>query len=327
PILLEDLERSYEQAAKREPPRLPAKTTSFQHWAGFLEDHARSPELRAELGYWAAEARRSVSPLPVDFAGANDERSCRTVWVALEESETEALLREVPAAYGTQIQDALLAALAQALGEWRGGTGPVLVDLEGHGREEGLSAGVDLTRTVGWFTTFYPILLDLGDASGPGAALQRVKEQLRSVPRRGIGYGLLRYLAMDSEVSGQLAELPAAEVSFNYAGQGGGARSEGSAFRAAQESGGLSHSLAGERHYLLDINGQVAGGRLRMGFTYSSNVHGHETISRLATEYLTALRELIAHCLSPDTAGYTPSDFPLMSLSQDELDELVAEEE
>src|SRR6185369_13239460 len=172
PILLEDLETSYGQASRGDSIRLPAKTTSFLNWAERLEGYGRSDRLLAELAFWAAEARRQMPPLPVDFGGDGDERSSQTVRVELKSDETEVLLREVPAAQA-QILDALLAALAQSLDRWRGAPGPVLVDLEGHGREEELFDGVDLTRTVGWFTALYPVLLDLRGVSGPAAALQR----------------------------------------------------------------------------------------------------------------------------------------------------------
>ena len=148
--------------------------------------------------------------------------SAATVSVELPEAATRALLRQAPAAYRTRVDELLLTALARVLVRSTGGE-RVLLDIEGHGREETLvgdlsGAGVDLSRTVGWFTTLYPVALDLSGAADSGAAIQAVKEQLRAIPGKGLGYGLLRFLG-DPEAVSTLADRPGPEVSFNYLGQ------------------------------------------------------------------------------------------------------------
>src|SRR5262249_12293204 len=158
--------------------------------------YAQSSALAAERSYWLEQPWTRVSPLPVDCAeGDNSVASSRTVVVSLSVEETQALLQQVPEAYRTQINDVLLTAVAQAFAEWTGAR-TLLVNLEGHGREEILE-NTDLSRTVGWFTTIFPVLLDLAGTSHPGEALKTIKEQLRRIPNRGIGYGLLRYLRED----------------------------------------------------------------------------------------------------------------------------------
>jgi len=216
----------------------------------------------------------------------------------------------------------LLTALVQAVARWTGSRS-VLVDLEGHGRED-LFDDVDVSRTVGWFTTAFPVSLDLGDADGPGEALKMVKEQLRRVPQRGIGYGLLCYLCEDEEVAKQLQALPQPEISFNYMGQLDRALPEGSPFGPACESRGADRSLRGKRSHLLEINGSIAGGRLRLEWTYSENLHRRATIERLVQDFAEALRAIIAHCQSPEAGGVTPSDFPLAGLDQKKLDKVLA---
>ncbi|HYQ83486.1 MAG TPA: condensation domain-containing protein, partial [Rubrobacter sp.] len=288
-----------------------------------LTAYARSEELRAELGVWLSEA--GATPLPVDWTvqekgGANTASALRTVSVSLDEATTRALLQEVPATYRTEINDVLLSALGRALGQWTG-QGAILVDLEGHGREE-IFADAHLSRTVGWFTSMYPVLLDRGEG-GPGSALKRTKEALRRIPHRGLGYGLLRYLSGDAGIEERLRALPAAEVGFNYLGQLDQALSESSPFRPGRESAGLSVSPLTPRAHLLDVNASVSGGSLRMGWSYSGRVHRRETIERLAESYLDALREIVEHCQSPDAGGYTPSDFPLAQLDQERLDQLA----
>jgi non-ribosomal peptide synthase protein (TIGR01720 family) len=317
-ILLEDLQAAYAQAARGARVSLPAKTTSFKEWAERLARHARGEEVRGEAAYWLAVKSNDSGPLPVDAAGAVDTvGSSRTLTVSLTEEETRALLAEVPAVYHTQVNDLLLTALVQAFADWTGRR-RLLVDLEGHGRES-VVEGADVTRTVGWFTTHYPVALDLGRAADPGEALGRVKEQLRAVPNNGIGYGLLRYLSDDRETARRLRELRSPEVSFNYLGRFDRVLEESSAFGPADESAGRAHDDGGPVSHLLRFNASVMAGRLRVSLTYGENAHRRETAARLADGYVAALRALIAHCRERRPAGYAPSDFPLAGASRRDL--------
>ncbi len=306
-VLLEDLETACRGAA------LPAKTTSFQAWAQRLAGYAAGAAQK-ELAFWRG-AERSTS-LPQDIPkGENDWSSARTVRVSLSPAETEALLRQVPAAYRTRINDVLLAALARSLSRWSGQP-RLLVDLEGHGREE-IFEDIDLSRTVGWLTAVYPVVLEALEE--PGALLRSVKERLRKVPHGGIGHGALRYLSTDGKV---LAPQNEPEIAFNYLGQLDRALNEGSLLRPARESAG-AQAFMGRRPHLLDVSGAVAGGRLQISWTYSKNRHRRATVDALARSFAEELRGLIAHCLSPEAGGYTPSDFPLAGLDQETLDRLV----
>jgi amino acid adenylation domain-containing protein/non-ribosomal peptide synthase protein (TIGR01720 family) len=317
-ILLDDLWTGYQQRRRGEAIALPAKTTSFKRWAERLSEYARSEAIEAEAAYWLAEPRRRVSPLPVDKSeGENLESSAKTVVISLSADETEALLRRVPEAYRTQINDVLLTAYAQAMEAWTGA--PItLVDLEGHGREE-LFGDIDLTRTVGWFTALYPVLLELPQGLDAGAPLRAVKEQIRAIPGRGLGHGLLRWMRDDAR-SAEIAALPAAEVSFNYLGQVDQALPEASPLRGARESAGPTHSPRALRGHLLDVNASVLTGRLVVRWTYSENRHERSTIEALADSFAKALRALIDHCLSPGAGGATPSDFQEENLTQDLID-------
>jgi non-ribosomal peptide synthase protein (TIGR01720 family) len=159
---------------------------------------------------------------------------------------------------------------------------------------------------------------------GAGERLKRVKEELRSIPRKGIGYGLLRYLNDDLEIGARLRALPQAEVRFNYLGQFDQTLPSSAQFGFASESCGATSSLQGMRGYLLRINGGVMEGQLQMTWNYSENLHERRTIERLAENFNESLRSLIAHCKSPEAGGYTPSDFPDANVSQLELDNLIA---
>ena len=325
-ILLEDLESAYRQAERGAPVVLPAKTTSFKRWAERLAAHAASPALAAEEPYWLDEARRGARPLPFDIAGAgaggdNTRASTRSLSVALDATETRALLREVPAAFHTQINDLLLAALAEAFAGGTGG-GPLLVDLEGHGREE-ISGDLDLSRTVGWFTAIFPLLLDARPELKPELRLAAVQAALRAVPRNGIGYGLLRYFGK-AEPAARLAALPAAEINFNYLGQLDQALGGESPFRPAAESAGPAAGPGGRRSHRLEINGFVAAGELRFDWAYSPNLDRAETVLGWAREHMEALRRWIARsrAAAPDLPSRAAAvDF---DWSPEQMDEIAA---
>ncbi|MET0399939.1 MAG: condensation domain-containing protein, partial [Longimicrobiaceae bacterium] len=321
-VLLEDLETACTRLSAGEPVRLPPKTTSWKAWAERLAEHARSDALAEEAAFWAGQAAREVAPLPVDDPrAANTLAQRRGVGVRLTAEETEALLREVPAAYRTQVDEVLLTALAGALRRWTGER-RVRVELEGHGREEETVGGVDLSRTVGWFTSVYPVVLELPESGGAGAALKAVKEQLRAVPGHGIGYGLLRWVGAGAE----LADAPPAEVSFNYLGQFDQAVSGEAFFGFAPESAGASMDRRGPRPHLLEVGASVQAGRLELQVGYAEGVHRRETVERLAEGYAEELRGLVAHCRGADAGGYTPADFPLAGLDQWALDRLLGNE-
>ncbi|HLY31528.1 MAG TPA: condensation domain-containing protein, partial [Ktedonobacterales bacterium] len=322
-VLLEDLASGIAQLSRGEELALPAKTTSFQAWAHKLAEYASSPTLLSERAYWQEVLEADVAELAVDYAGgANTAASQGVVRVELEAEQTRALLSEVPSVYHTHINDALLSALARSV-SWWSGERRVRVDLEGHGREA-LFEGVDVSRTVGWFTSLYPVLLEVPSSSDWGECLKGVKEQLRGVPKRGLGYGVLRYLCSDADMRESVSGGSGAQISFNYHGHLDIDGEAAGAFLTAAESVGAVRSPLAQRTHLLDIVGHVAQGRLHVAFFYSDALHSRSTVQELAHTYLQGLRELIAHCQSAQAGGYTPSDFPRATLSQAALDHLLA---
>ncbi|HEX6289429.1 MAG TPA: amino acid adenylation domain-containing protein [Herpetosiphonaceae bacterium] len=317
-VLLDDLQTAYLYLAQGQAVRLPRKTTSFQHWARRLQAYAQTDAIRAERAFWTDPAWAEAAALPRDHdLGPNTVAASEYLSVALSAAETHALLHQVPRTYRTQINDVLLTALAQALTGWTA-RNTVLIELEGHGRDE-LFEDVDLSRTVGWLTSFYPVRLQLEPGMEPGPALKTIKEQLRAIPRHGLGYGLLRYLRGDTA----LAAPPQAELSFNYLGQLDHVLTGDGLFQLAPESPGMPLSPAAHRSHLLDVVARTTGGQLQILWFYSANTHRRETIRGLADSCVSALRALIAHCQQPHVGGYTPSDFPLARLTQHELDQVV----
>jgi non-ribosomal peptide synthase protein (TIGR01720 family) len=276
-----------------------------------------------EAQYWLSLPWDRVTPLPVDTpGGANTFGSSKQVSMSLGVEETRLLLREVPHRYKTRLNDLLLTALARAFEGWSGQS-LLLADLEGHGREAILEA-MDLSRTVGWFTTLFPVLLDLEGAKGPLAGLKCVKEQLRAIPGHGLGYGLLRYLGANEQIGRKLARLPQAEISFLYLGRDGPAVSESGLLRLAAESSGPSRSPRDRRQHLLEVSGQISEGHLRMVWGYSENLHRHATVQGLAEAFRAALRDLIDRAPLAGSEAHTTSDFPGARLDQKELEKVLS---
>jgi non-ribosomal peptide synthase protein (TIGR01720 family) len=331
-VLLEDLERGYEQAAGGEPVALGAKTSSYREWSEALVAEAERGLGAVEEQYWTQAARAQVVEIPGgDIAGGGTVGSAQRVEVGLSAERTLALLQEVPAAYNTQINDVLVTALARTLSWWtksahrseNGAGAAVLVELEGHGREE-VSERVDVSRTVGWFTSIYPVVLESRAAEEVGAALKRVKEQLRAVPRRGLGFGLLRYLG-SGETSAQLRQMRRAQVGFNYLGQLDQVVGAERWLGIAAESSGAERDGGGQRVHAIEVSGYVVSGELRMGWEYDGERYEREEMEAVASHYRQELEELIAHCVSEEAGGFTPSDFPDAEFNQTELDELMGQ--
>lgn len=322
-ILMEDLESAYEKLRRGEPAQLLPKTTSYKRWSERLAEYAQTAGLRQESDYWLAVSSAQVSAIPVDYEqrSINTEASARDVFTSLSAEETQVLLQRAPAFYNTQINDVLLTVLARSISMWTKAES-LLIDLEGHGREE-LFEDVDLTRTVGWFTSIFPVRLDVSAASDRSDALKSIKEHLRRIPNRGVGYGLLRYLCGDPEVTKKLESLPQAEVVFNYLGQFDQVLSGSSLFGFARGSCGPSHSPAGNRSHLLEVVGSVVEGKLQLRWTYSENVHRRETIEKLSQTFADELRSFVADCQFSKAKSYTPSDFPLARIDQQTLDQLL----
>ncbi|HEX8592566.1 MAG TPA: non-ribosomal peptide synthetase [Pseudomonas sp.] len=315
-ILLDDLQSAYRQQA------LPAKTSALRDWTQRLHTYAVSEPLREELHWWQSQLRESRS-LPFDHPqGRQTNAQAQTLSVRLDTQHTRQLLQQAPAAYRTQVNDLLLAALARVVCRWTGESA-ALIQLEGHGRET-LFDDLDLTRSVGWFTSAYPLRLvpqDVNSCAGFAPSIKAIKEQLRSVPHKGLGYGVLRYLA-DDACRQAMAALPQALMTFNYLGQFDQSFTDEALFKPLDADVGPTHDENAPLPNALSIDGQVYGGELVLRWTFSCERFNLATIEALASDYLAELQGLIAHCLADDAGGLTPSDFPLARLSQQQLDAL-----
>ncbi|SDP99076.1 non-ribosomal peptide synthase domain TIGR01720/amino acid adenylation domain-containing protein, partial [Lentzea jiangxiensis] len=307
-VLLEDLDTAHSGGA------LGPKTTSYQEWAAALE--AFDPQ--EELAWWR-DVVRTATPVPTDLDGPNTEDSTESVRVVLDAARTATLLTQAHRAYRTQGHELLLAALLQVLGRWTG-TGTAAIDLESHGREP-IADGLDLSRTVGWFTAIHPVGLHHTDLADTGGVIKAVKEQLRAVPRRGVGYTVLR------ERDAELRDAVRRPVVFNYLGGADAAEDDAVGLFARElpeDLCGPAEGDGGLRSHVLGVEVvQAADGTLAVEWQYSTNLHERSTVERLADAYVRALSDLVDHCRS-GARGLTPSDVPLAGLDQSSVDSLVA---
>nr|WP_314533777.1 non-ribosomal peptide synthetase [uncultured Pseudomonas sp.] len=317
-VLLDDVQTAYRQLIGAKPVQLPAKTSALRDWAARLQAYAGSESLREELGWWQAQLAGPDVALPCARPeGGRQHRHAETISVRLDAERTRQLLQQAPSAYRTQVNDLLLTALARVVCRWSGHES-ALIQLEGHGRET-LFEEVDLSRTVGWFTSAFA--LRLTPALDQGHSIKAIKEQLRAVPHKGLGYGVLRYLA-DDACREAMAALPVPQLTFNYLGQFDQSFADDALFRPLDEPVGAAHDPQAALPNELSVDSQVYGGELVMRWTFSTERHDRQTITELANAYLEQLQGLIEHCLRDDAGGLTPSDFPLAKLSQPQLDAL-----
>ncbi|MFJ7182307.1 condensation domain-containing protein, partial [Streptomyces massasporeus] len=289
-IVLEDLAVAYQELAAGRPAALGAKSSSYRTWSQRLAELVRAGGLDHETPYWRKAVSASVE-VPSDGPAVSTYGEVTVESSTLDRSVTEALLQRVPGAFRTRINDVLLTALGRVLRDWAGA--PVTIALEGHGREE-LFDDVDLSRTVGWFTTIYPVTLDV--AEGPWeTALKAVKKTLRRLPGRGLGFGALRYLSEPgSAAHTALATAPHPKISFNYLGQWDGTADGDGLIRGRLDALGADQAPGGQRPHLIDIVAAVSEGELRVDWLYAPSAHSPATVRALADDFATALRQIAA---------------------------------
>jgi len=320
-ILLEDLASGYEQALNQRQVRLPMKTDSFRTWAEQLVEYANSPAMDKESAYWLGVAQTEVAALPKDSeCTVSLQRDSESVVLEWNREDTERLLKHVHRAYNTEMGDILLTALGRALMKWRG-IERILVTLEGHGRES-IIQGMDITRTVGWFTTEYPFELGMEANDSLGSQIKKVKEDLRRIPNKGIGYGLFRYLSNSGKQAWN--DAPTTQIRYNYLGQFDADLSNNE-LSVSPYASGSEISDEQERKYPLDINGVIAEGQLTLGLSYSVKEYRKETMEELGYFLTESLKEIIAHCESQERTQLTPSDVLFKGLSLEWLDRISSQ--
>ncbi|MFB2772373.1 SDR family NAD(P)-dependent oxidoreductase [Pelatocladus sp. BLCC-F211] len=324
-ILLEDLQTVYQQLSQAEAIQLSDQTTSFKQWAQCIQEYAQTSEMTQEQDYWLAKTQIPFRSLPVDYS-TNDNTVANTdiVSISLDKTATKALLKHVNKAYNTQIDDVLLTALVQAFAKWTGEQ-RLWVDIEDNGRDIVFknSKDISLSRTIGLFTTRFPVILDITEVCDQGNALIVVKEYLRNIPKKGIGYDILRYISSNPEIDSKLKSFPEPQVSFSYLGNFDPVISQLSFLNFTPQSLKFNPNPDTKRSYLLEINGIITQEQLHLTWIYNTAIHRRKTIEALAANFIEAIQIIIEHCQSLSAKKYTPSDFPRAKLSQQDLDKIL----
>ncbi|MDY7994207.1 amino acid adenylation domain-containing protein, partial [Paenibacillus polymyxa] len=317
-ILMEDFALGYEQAGKSEEIRFPAKTDAYRTWSEQLAAYAQSPEMAKERAYWQAVEQIAVPAVPKDLeADVTTQQDSESLFVRLTPEETELLLKRVHRAYNTEMNDILVTALGIAVRKWTGHE-RVRINLEGHGRES-IGTDIDITRTVGWFTTKFPVVLEPETDRDLAYQIKQVKESLRRIPNKGLGYGVCRYLSKSEDGFVWGAEP---EINFNYLGQFDDDVNQDEIGISSYSSGSPASDRQA-RSFVLDINGMVLDGALSLDLSYSRKQYRKETMEAFAQRLEQSLRELITHCAGKENTELTPSDVQFKGLTIAELEQIA----
>ena len=293
PTFWEDFETLYAALERHAAIALPPPTTSFEDWARSLQRYADSDVLRAEVPVWLDLPWEHIRPIPLDHPdGANTNASAAHIELVLSSQQTNALLRRTPGV--VRKADLILTALARVTARWTG-SDTALIDMMGHGRDDGIVDGVDPYATVGFFISYTPMVLRLPDASS-GLAQPPLTDQIEPLMRRALDFDLLRCMTSDASIRDAFRDLPKAQILFNHHGQ----RDEpdeaprSAMFAMAPESIGETHSPEGIRYYPIAVSSEIHRGQLRLNFVYSANLHERSTIASLTDEFMVELGEIIS---------------------------------
>jgi non-ribosomal peptide synthase protein (TIGR01720 family) len=310
-ILVSDLESVYGQLMRDEEIALSPKTTSYYKWGNHLIGLSKSGGFDDEIEFWKGQKTSEQIPIDIDSHLPIAEKSIKTLALEIDSAATENLLRNSNEAYHTKTEELLITALMLAFEKWAN-IRSFCLGLEKHGRKYN---EFDLTNTVGWFTTYFPVSLKIEEGTNFKSSILSIKEKLRSIPNEGIGFGVLRYL---KKLDG-LTQKP--QVIFNFLGTQKLYNSDVLG-KGKFISKGV-RSAESERHHLLEINAFIEEARLHLHFSFSEDFHKPETIRHLIGFFEFTLRQLIEHCTTREASEYSPSDFPEADLSQDDFDTLL----
>ncbi len=304
-IFLTDFQLIYRQLREKGQAQLPPQTTPIPDWITTLPTSSASAERWKNIETSCAE-----TPLPCDLPnGSNLMGQAKTLTLALTPEETQTLLSEVPKHYRIEPEGLLLTALSRAVTRWTGHQGLAL-QRESHGRQDHKNSTSDLSRTIAWLTSLYPVLLPAHCEMEPDSALKSVKDTLQTLPDEGLSY------------QHGTSSLP--KLRFNYLGQTDHVLGNDALFKRASEPSGQARHPEDEREVIFDINALVMDQKLMIHWIYSPQLHHPETLEKLGENFLSEIRTLSSFCLGEDSgAGYTESEFPQMDFAPGELDSLL----
>ncbi|MBE7174329.1 MAG: amino acid adenylation domain-containing protein, partial [Williamsia sp.] len=322
-ILLRELEWLIGELITDSQPDLGTKSSSYRQWYNALERYGQQSRTLSQIPYWK-EIVQNYNALPCDKYNGKPVKQgdMRHQTVRLDKQHTQALIYDVPAAYHTEINDLLLAALVKTLTRFAQ-MDTIIIGMEGHGREF-IEEGTDVGNTLGWFTSLFPLLIRVDKKEGADL-IKQVKEQVRNVPDKGLGFGVLKYINREEA----FREGPFWNLIFNYFGQADNVLHHESWFGKAKEAAGSEISPDLAMNEKMIVNAIVQEGELVVDWAYSSKHYHEETVNVLVEQFLADLALLISHCtaqLLADGPAYTPSDYGLAKdITYQELDSFLAE--
>ncbi|MEM9820014.1 MAG: amino acid adenylation domain-containing protein, partial [Bacteroidota bacterium] len=319
-ILISDLQSCLQQALSGNKVQLGMKGSSYREWGQFLEAYASRPKLEKQISYWKTIQEQFEPFIPTGKEAKATQQEAKTLSFYLEPAHTKNLLKKVHHAYRTEISDFLLAALSQTLGAWSGNK-KITIALENHGREE-LDSGLNLSQSIGWFTTLFPTSFFYDQMMSAKDLLIATKERRSSIPDKGIGYGILKYLHPTEEVRTIFADKNPWDLLFNYLGQLDAIGQDGALLSIAKESAGEEISADYPLPSGLEVIGSVVDRKLKLDWSFSPQLYDEDTIQRLGAEMIENLERLIQHCLKIELNHPTPADFGLSQvMSPKEFDQ------
>ena len=322
-ILIEDFQNIYLAFERDKSINLPDKTTSFKEWANEIYSERLQEKLVTDYSYWLKLSQNYQSTyFPNILSGDNKESSNSTTSLSLNKDSTNRLLKEVNSKYNTNINDILLTALILSYSRWSGKRS-LFINMESHGRKNFFD-DIDLSRTVGWFTTVYPVHLDLKRSVTIGENIRLIKEQIREIPNDGFGYGVLRHIGVKDKNADKLYPLDDIGITFNYLGQFDNLVDNDSIFEPAIEKRGPDRAPENLRDSIIDITGSISSGILTIAFGYSSNLFTDKNIKEWCGYYINYLNEIINECTNQKEVTYTSSDFNLSKLDDKKLNKVLS---
>ncbi|WP_106795023.1 non-ribosomal peptide synthetase [Aquimarina sp. Aq78] len=324
-ILINDINLILNSLQRETKVDLGVKSSSYRQWVNSIKEYAVNKAFFSQQEYWSSIIN-SYKTLTVDYSdkGLKKWGTVSECHMILDKELTTSLLQDVNQAYGTEINDILLSCLALTISKWSGFEN-VVVGLEGHGRED-IARDIDTSNTVGWFTSLYPISLSLQSNFSLGDVIKSVKEELRSIPNKGLGYGALKYLHPDTAVRDALSGTHW-DITFNYLGQFDNIMKEDSIIGLAGEFSGNDVGDQVAFCNKLEVSGSINDGSLVLTWFYSENEYNQDTIKKLSDEYKSNLTALIHHCVSKEARDFTPSDYGLgEEVNYQELDAFLNED-
>ena len=316
--MIEDWAAAYAALVAGDVPRLPPRSTSFQSWSRALTGAADDARFAGSRSFWDATVTDSDDARALRTSAANTEESARTVIRSLDADETAQLLRSTGASNvdAVTVEDLLLTSATIAVPP-RLGQSCFTAVLEGHGREELVDESADISRTVGWFTSQFPITLAVSDPADLDGCLDEVRTQLRGIPERGIAFGIERYLVADSPL--RAVDFPT--TAFNYLGQLDRNFAVSTPFAAVRELVGAIDP-ANRRPHLLGLLCVIHHGRLVVTVDHLPDHLPDVEAAALADDLIRVVRSLIDRSPAAKRATGALAEFDLVDLSESDASQL-----